>query len=98
METLVVPGVGGLIPELRDNATTFPPRTATWGAMVLRYPMCRSTGSSSETMLRPGCSRAMCRSMAASVVLLPLPAGPVSSSTPWLPAAIWRRAPLASYS
>jgi hypothetical protein len=41
---LVVPGVGGLVAELRDAATGFAPLKPCWGGLILRYPLFSATG------------------------------------------------------
>jgi hypothetical protein len=44
VEAVVVPGVGGLIADLRDTARGFAPLKPCWGGLVLRYPLFSSTG------------------------------------------------------
>jgi hypothetical protein len=45
-EAVVVPGVGGMVADLRDTALGFAPLKAIWGEMVLRYPLFSCTGDS----------------------------------------------------
>jgi len=43
MEAVVVPGVGGLIAEVRDAERSFAPLKACWGGLQLQYPLFSST-------------------------------------------------------
>jgi len=46
IEAVVVPGVGGLVAELRDAQREFAPLKPCWGGLMLRYPLFSSTGDS----------------------------------------------------
>ena len=42
-EVVVVPGVGGLVENLRDTRSHFAPLKSCWGGLMLRYPLFSST-------------------------------------------------------
>lgn len=46
LQAVVVPGVGGMIGELRDTARDFSPLKPMWGGLANRYPLFSCTGES----------------------------------------------------